>query len=105
MNLVTRADFDGLICGCILKEIGMIDSCKLVHPKDIQDGLVTVTENDILTNVPYVEGCGYWFDHHSSESERLTDSKFKGESRIEKSAARIVYEYFGGEEKMPQFKH
>lgn len=83
-------------------ELGLVDTFKFVHPKDIQDGLVEADENDILANIPFIEGCGLWFDHHSSESERLGDSlKFKGESRLEDSAARVIYEYYGGEEKMP----
>ena len=103
MNLVTRSDFDGLACATVLKEIGLIDTWTFVHPKDLQDGIVKVTENDVLTNVPYVPGCGMWFDHHSSEKERIKDIEYKGESRMEKSAARIVYEYYGGKEKMPHF--
>ncbi|MCL1859417.1 MAG: exopolyphosphatase [Oscillospiraceae bacterium] len=103
MNLVTRSDFDGLACATVLKEIGLIDTWTFVHPKDLQDGLVKVTENDVLTNVPYVPGCGMWFDHHSSEKERIKDVEYKGESRHEKSAARIVYEYYGGKEKLPHF--
>ena len=70
MRLVTRSDFDGLACGALLKEAGIIDSWKFAHPKDLQDGLVPVDENDCLANVPFVEGCGLWFDHHSSEHER-----------------------------------
>ena len=70
MRLVTRSDFDGLACGALLKEVGLIDSWKFAHPKDLQDGLVEITENDVLANVPFVEGCGLWFDHHSSEHER-----------------------------------
>jgi nanoRNase/pAp phosphatase (c-di-AMP/oligoRNAs hydrolase) len=104
MNLVTRSDFDGLACAAVLKEVGLIDTWSFVHPKDLQDGLIKVTENDVLTNVPYVEGCGMWFDHHSSEKERIKDIDYKGESRMEKSAARIVYEYYGGKEKMPHFE-
>lgn len=70
----------------------------------MQDGLVEVNENDCLANVPYVEGCGLWFDHHSSEHERLQlEGKYKGESRITPSCARIIYEYYGGREKFPQF--
>ena len=103
MRLLTRSDFDGLACAAILKEIGIIDHWKFVHPKDLQDGLVEVTDNDVLANVPYVKGCKLWFDHHSSESERLgQDIVFEGESRIEDSAARVIYEYYGGEAKMPQ---
>ena len=71
MNLLTRSDFDGLACGALLLHMGVIDDWKFVHPKDIQDGIVAVTANDVLANVPYVEGCGLWFDHHASEEERL----------------------------------
>ena len=104
MRLITRSDFDGLACGALLKEAGIIDHWKFAHPKDLQDGLVEVNENDCLANVPYVEGCGLWFDHHSSEHERLQlEGKYKGESRITPSCARIIYEYYGGREKFPQF--
>ena len=104
MRLVTRSDFDGLACGVLLKEAGIIDCWKFAHPKDLQDGLVEVTENDCLANVPYVEGCGLWFDHHSSEHERLKlEGKYNGESRITPSCARIIYEYYGGKERFPGF--
>lgn len=97
MRLVTRSDFDGLICGMLLKEVGVIDSWTFVHPKDLQDGLFEPTENDVLANVPYVPGCGMWFDHHTSEDDRLGwNQDVKGESRLAPSAARIIYEYYGG---------
>lgn len=104
MRLLTRSDFDGLACGALLKDLGIIDSWKFVHPKDIQDGLVEATENDVLANIPYVKGAGLWFDHHSSESERLGAIEFKGESRLADSAARVIYDYYGGKAKMPQFE-
>ena len=105
MRLLTRSDFDGLACAALLKELDIIEDWKFVHPKDLQDGLVEVTENDVLTNVPYVKGCGMWFDHHTSESERLgSEIEFVGESRIEDSAARVVYEYYGGKERMPHME-
>ena len=104
MRLVTRSDFDGLACGALLLEAGVIDSWKFAHPKDLQDGLVPVDENDCLANVPYVPGCGLWFDHHSSEHERLElEGKYKGESRITPSCARIIYEYYGGKDRFPGF--
>ena len=104
VRLITRSDFDGLACGALLLEAGIIDSWKFAHPKDLQDGLVEVNENDCLANVPFVEGCGLWFDHHSSEHERLAlEGKYKGESRITPSCARIIYEYYGGRERFPQF--
>ncbi|MBO4902677.1 MAG: exopolyphosphatase [Lachnospiraceae bacterium] len=104
MRLVTRSDFDGLACGALLLAAGIVDHWTFAHPKDLQDGLVEIDENDCLANVPYVEGCGLWFDHHSSEHERLQlAGKYKGESRITPSCARIIYEYYGGKEKFPNF--
>lgn len=104
MRLLTRSDFDGLACGALLKELGIIDSWKFVHPKDLQDGIVEVTDNDVLANVPYVKGAKLWFDHHSSEHERLGDIEFEGESRLAPSAARVIYDYYGGKERLPHFE-
>ena len=104
MRLVTRSDFDGLACGALLLAAGVIDRWTYAHPKDLQDGVVPIDENDCLANVPYVPGCGLWFDHHSSEHERLElAGKYKGESRVTPSCARIIYEYYGGKETFPNF--
>jgi len=102
MRLLTRSDFDGLACAVLLVEAGIVDEYKFVHPKDVQDGLIEVTKNDVLTNIPYAQGCGLWFDHHSSEEERLKLSEefhFEGDSRSAPSCARVVYDYYGGAEK------
>jgi nanoRNase/pAp phosphatase (c-di-AMP/oligoRNAs hydrolase) len=100
MRLLTRSDFDGLASAVLLKEAGIIHERKFVHPKDIQEGIIEVTENDVLANIPFVEGCGLWFDHHSSESERLAlDGRYKGYSCEAPSAARVIYDYYGGKAK------
>lgn len=97
MRLLTRSDFDGLACAVLLKELELITDMKFVHPKDLQDGIVDVTSDDILANVPYVPGCGIWFDHHSSEAERGSLAKaFKGESRPAPSCARVIFDHYGG---------
>jgi len=104
MRLVTRSDFDGLICGMLLKEAEVIDSWIFVHPKDLQDGLFTATENDVLANVPYVKGCGMWFDHHASEKDRVGwNVEVKGESREAPSAAHIIYEFYGGDKRFKNY--
>ncbi|MDQ7798056.1 MAG: exopolyphosphatase [Candidatus Edwardsbacteria bacterium] len=104
MRLVTRADFDGLICGVLLKEAGIIDNILFVHPKDVQDGKVEVTADDVLANVPYAKGCGMWFDHHMSELERKAfPADYKGWSSPEKSCARVIYKHYGGADKFPRF--
>lgn len=105
MRLVTRSDFDGLICGMLLKEAGIIDNWSFVHPKDLQDGLFIAESNDVLANVPFVKGCGMWFDHHTTEADRVGWTQaVSGESRLADSAARIIYEYYGGETKFPNYK-
>jgi len=104
MRLLTRSDFDGLACGALLSYLGLIDEWKFVHPKDIQDGLVEATDNDILANIPYIKGCKLWFDHHSSETERLGEGTyFEGVSKKAPSCARVIYEYYGGDAKLGKF--
>jgi len=106
MRLVTRSDFDGLACSVLLKELGIIDDYLFAHPKDLQDGLITVTENDVLANVPFVPGCGMWFDHHTSEQSRIgKDVVFKGATKPLKSCARVIWEYFDCETKLPKHLH
>ncbi|MEG2537422.1 MAG: exopolyphosphatase [Hydrogenoanaerobacterium sp.] len=105
MRLLTRSDFDGLACAVFLKEAGIIENYKFVHPKDLQDGLVEVNSDDCLANVPFVDGCGLWFDHHSSEAERNAyKGKYKGESRQSPSAAHIIYDYYGGAERFKGYE-
>ncbi len=103
MRLLTRSDFDGLICAVLLKHIGIMDEWKFVHPKDVQDGLLEVTTEDILANVPYVPGVGMWFDHHSSEQDRLRfNYKYEGASELKPSCARVIWDYYGGKENFPE---
>ncbi|MBQ9064101.1 MAG: exopolyphosphatase [Blautia sp.] len=103
-RLVTRSDFDGLACAMMLKELDLIDEIKFVHPKDVQDGKIELSENDITTNLPYDPRVGLAFDHHESEIDRLKAIETGGRLIIDenaKSAARVVYDYYGGREKFP----
>jgi nanoRNase/pAp phosphatase (c-di-AMP/oligoRNAs hydrolase) len=101
-RLVTRSDFDGLVCAALLKKLGMLEDILFVHPKDMQDGKVETRPSDITTNLPYVENVHLAFDHHDSEVERLAGEVKPGNHVIDpaaRSAARVVYDYFGGAEK------
>ncbi|WP_433383346.1 exopolyphosphatase [Actinoplanes sp. CA-142083] len=102
-RLVTRSDFDGLVCAVLLRHLDMIDEIKFVHPKDVQDGEVEVTDNDILTNLPYAPGAHMVFDHHHSETLRnegnLDNHVIDADAP---SAARVIYEHFGGRAKFPK---
>jgi nanoRNase/pAp phosphatase (c-di-AMP/oligoRNAs hydrolase) len=101
-RLVTRSDFDGLVCAVLLRHLDMIDDIKFVHPKDVQDGEVEVTQSDILTNLPYAPGAYMVFDHHHSETLRnegnLDNHVIDPDAP---SAARVIYDYFGGRERFP----
>jgi oligoribonuclease NrnB/cAMP/cGMP phosphodiesterase (DHH superfamily) len=103
MRLLTRSDFDGICCAVLLKELGLMDEMVYAHPKDLQDGKIPVDSNDILANVPYVSGCGLWFDHHSSEHERLEIGGYEGSSKPAPSAARVISDYYGAD-KFSRFK-
>ncbi len=104
-RLVTRSDFDGLVCAMILREMDLIEDIKFVHPKDVQDGKIELSENDITTNLPFDPRVGMAFDHHESETDRLkaidTGSKLIIDPNA-RSTARVVYDYYGGKERFPR---
>lgn len=101
-RLVTRSDFDGLVCAVLLNELDMIDEIKFVHPKDMQDGKIEITSRDITTNLPYVASAHLAFDHHESETLRNTGERPNHIiSAAAPSAARVVYEYYGGAQAFP----
>ncbi|WP_404414556.1 exopolyphosphatase [Marinospirillum sp.] len=101
-RLVTRSDFDGLVCAALLKHLDLIDDIQFVHPKDMQDGKIEIGAGDITTNLPYVPGCYLAFDHHLSETLRNEE---RAENHIidpdAPSAARVVWDYYGGHQAFP----
>jgi nanoRNase/pAp phosphatase (c-di-AMP/oligoRNAs hydrolase) len=101
-RLVTRSDFDGLVCAVLLKHLDLIDDILFVHPKDMQDGKIAITGRDITTNLPYVPAAHLAFDHHSSETLRNSGRR---ENHVihphAPSAARVVYDYYGGASAFP----
>jgi nanoRNase/pAp phosphatase (c-di-AMP/oligoRNAs hydrolase) len=101
-RLITRSDMDGLVCAVLLKEMDLIDEIKFVHPKDMQDGKIEVTERDISTNLPYVPGVHLAFDHHLSETIRNEKHDNHIIDPKAPSAARVVYDYYGGKARFPR---
>jgi nanoRNase/pAp phosphatase (c-di-AMP/oligoRNAs hydrolase) len=107
MRLLTRSDFDGLVCAVLLVEASVVNEYKFVHPIDIHEGKYEITANDVLANIPYVAGCGLWFDHHYSEMERLklySSCKYNGKSELAPSCARVIYDYYGGAARFSRFE-
>jgi nanoRNase/pAp phosphatase (c-di-AMP/oligoRNAs hydrolase) len=101
-RLVTRSDFDGLVCAALLKQLDMLDDILFVHPKDMQDGKIEIGPGDITTNLPYVPTAGLVFDHHDSETLRVEGERDNYVIDADAmSAARVVYDYFGGKERFP----
>ncbi|MDR1889270.1 MAG: exopolyphosphatase [Zoogloeaceae bacterium] len=102
-RLVTRSDFDGLVCAVLLNELNLIDDIKFVHPKDMQDGKIDITARDITTNLPYVTEAHLAFDHHLSETLRNTGERKNHIIDAQApSAARVVYDYYGGKGAFPE---
>jgi nanoRNase/pAp phosphatase (c-di-AMP/oligoRNAs hydrolase) len=102
-RLVTRSDFDGLVCAALLRELDLLEDTVFVHPKDMQDGRVEITEHDITTNLPYVATAFLAFDHHHSETERVghAPANLVCDPGAD-SAARVLYDHFGGAERFGQ---
>ncbi|MBF0218715.1 MAG: exopolyphosphatase [Gammaproteobacteria bacterium] len=100
-RLVTRSDFDGLVCAVLLKSMNLIDDILFVHPKDMQDGKIAITGRDITTNLPYVKGVYLAFDHHLSETLRNEKVDNHIINPDAPSAARVVYDYYGGLDRFP----
>ena len=100
-RLVTRADFDGVVAGGLLIELGLIDEILFAEPKEMQDGKVPITGNDITTNLPFVDGVHLCFDHHLSETVRVGEHKNHIIEASAPSAARVVYNYYGGKKAFP----
>jgi nanoRNase/pAp phosphatase (c-di-AMP/oligoRNAs hydrolase) len=104
-RLVTRSDFDGLVCAALLKHLGILDDILFVHPKDVQDGKVEMGPNDVTTNLPYNPDVAISFDHHSSEKTRVGGPRDNHVIVPEaQSAARVVYDYYGGAEVFPRLE-
>lgn len=100
-RLVTRSDFDGLVCAALLKHLKLIDEILFVHPKDMQDGKVAISPRDITTNLPYVAGCHLAFDHHLSETIRNQAVDNHIIDAEAPSAARVVWRHYGGHGAFP----
>ena len=97
MRLVTRADFDGLVCGALVTKFERINDYLFVEPKFMQDGLVEIRSGDIITNLPYHPDCTLWFDHHITNTTPNFTTPIilgRGGFRLAPSAARVVYEYY-----------
>jgi len=104
MRLVTRGDLDGLTCAVLLSLNEEIDSISLIHPQDISDGRADIRPGDIIANLPYHPGCAMWFDHHlHTATANIPEEAFRGVFAQAPSAARLVYEYYGGEAAMPHY--
>ena len=105
MRVVTRGDLDGLTCTVLLGVNEGVDDFLLTHPQELTEGQVEIRDTDIIANLPYHSGCAMWFDHHMHTAAAATPAEdFQGAFGHAPSAARLVYEYYGGRDKMPEFE-
>jgi hypothetical protein len=102
MRVITRGDLDGLASTVFLSLMNEVTDIRFAHPRDMQEGEVEVTADDIIVNLPYVAGCGMWFDHHSSEADRVdVQGDFEGKYGVAQSAARLNYEFYDSPDLRP----
>jgi hypothetical protein len=91
-RIVTNSDLDALVSAVLLKRVEPVGAVKFLPHERIKDGTFRATREDIVVNMPFIEGCGLWFDHHSSNDVPETfEGLYDGEAP---SAARVVYRYY-----------
>lgn len=102
-RLLTRGDFDGIVCAALLREQGLVQDVTFVHPQDMQAGNIAVDDGVVTANLPYVEGCHLAFDHHSSELQRMGGARPDNLINDPEAAscARVIYDHFGAEAAFP----
>ena len=95
MRIVTRPDFDGIVCAVLLSDVLDIDTpVKWAEPNAMQNRLVEIETGDIIANLAYHENCSMWFDHHSTNKP---EAPFKGAyNKTAPSAAGIIFNYYKG---------
>lgn len=94
MRIVTRPDFDGVVCAVLIADALDIEPpVYWVEPNELSKGTADIRPGDILANLPHHFRCDTWFDHHSTNRIERT---FKGRFRESPSAARLVFEYYQG---------
>ncbi|MCB9057370.1 MAG: hypothetical protein H6627_02320 [Calditrichae bacterium] len=103
MRIVTRGDFDSLISSVLLNTTHEIEDVLIVHPVNILENRIDISENDILANVPYHPDCGYWFDHHVNEVKMAEKTNFKGHFSIAPSCSRVIYNYYNNTDNIERF--
>ncbi len=102
-RFVTRSDFDGLVSAVLMKHLDLINNIVFVHPKDMQDGRIPMSPNDITANLPYAPDVFMAFGHHISESSRTDNPPGFILSPHAASSARVIYEYYGGDKAFPPY--
>jgi hypothetical protein len=102
MRLITRGNLDGLVSAVLISTVEDIKTIELVHPKDISDHKINITQIDIIANLPYHPDCGVWFDHHQMrENDEPPPKGFKGDHKIAPSVARVIYDYYSSDKLKP----
>ena len=105
MRIVTRGDMDGLAGSVIVSQHETVEEIALIHPQDITGNRIAIGGDDVLINVPYHPDCGVWFDHHEhTATYPKPPDDFEGRYGLVPSAARLVYDYYGGSKRMPEFE-
>lgn len=91
-RIITNSDLDALVSCVLLKRVEPVGSVKFLPHERLRDGRFRATSEDIVVNMPYIQGCRIWFDHHDTNS---VPDAFEGRYDAEApSAARVVYEYY-----------
>jgi oligoribonuclease NrnB/cAMP/cGMP phosphodiesterase (DHH superfamily) len=105
-KIITHNDFDGIVSASICAWVLKIERLVFTGPLSITKSQITITEKDVVCDLPYPLQCGLWFDHHEGnlqelEYRRIDSKSIPGRFDLKPSCSRVVYEYFSERKELP----
>jgi len=107
-KIVTHTDFDGVVSAAICSFSLGINQIVFAGPTAIERNLISVSDRDVVCDLPYPLECGLWFDHHPGNLEALRlrgydPARIPGRFDLRDSCGRVVYEYFSSRVGLPPY--
>jgi hypothetical protein len=107
-KIVTHNDFDGIISASLCAWALKIERILFAGPLTINKSQITITERDVVCDLPFPLQCGLWFDHHEGnlqelEYRRIDPKSIPGRFDLKPSCSRVVYEYFTEQIGLPSY--
>ncbi|CAH2029850.1 hypothetical protein [Trichlorobacter ammonificans] len=92
-RLLTKCDIDGMACGILLKERGLVEEVRFCQAWEIDNGSMAIGDSDITAGLPCRPQAWLAFDHYQDAASVRTERIIVDTTR--RSTARVIHDYFG----------